>query len=167
MGLSRAYIALGGNLGDLKQAFNQARSDIEATDNIHITACSKLYRTAPVGPAGQPDYLNAVIEIETSIQPDALLNLLHRIEDANGRVRAERWGARTLDLDILAYGDLQIHSKALTIPHAMISQRMFVLRPLCDIAPKWQHPQLKVTVEQMIDQLIETGEAPLPRGEAW
>jgi len=167
MGLSRAHIALGGNLGYLKQTFIQVRDELNALGEVKVLKSSKLYRTTPVGPAGQPDYLNAVIEIETSIQPDALLVLLHRVEDAHGRVRAERWGARTLDLDILTYGEIQMDSEALTIPHAMISRRMFVLRPLCDIAPKWQHPLLNVTVKQMMDQLIAEGEASLPKGESW
>jgi len=167
MGLSRAHIALGGNLGDLKQTFIQVRDELNALGEVKVLKSSKLYRTTPVGPDGQPDYLNTVIEIETSIKPDALLALLHRIEDAHGRVRATRWGARTLDLDILTYGEIQIDSEALTIPHAMINQRMFVLRPLCDIDSKWQHPLLKVTAEQMMNQLIASGEPPLPEGEPW
>jgi 2-amino-4-hydroxy-6-hydroxymethyldihydropteridine diphosphokinase len=167
MGLSRAHIALGGNLGDVKQTFIQARDELNALSEVKVLKNSKLYRTLPVGPAGQPDYLNAVIEIETSIKPDALLTLLHRIEDAHGRIRAERWAARTLDLDILTYGDIQIDSEALTIPHAMISERMFVLCPLCDVDPNWQHPLLKVTAEQMMNQLIASGEPLLPEGERW
>jgi len=167
MGLICAHIALGGNLGDVKQTFIQARDELNAVNEVKLLKSSKLYRTRPVGPAGQPDYLNAVIEIETSIKPDTLLTLLHRVEDAHGRIRAERWGARTLDLDILTYGDIQIDSEALTIPHVMISERMFVLCPLCDVDPNWQHPLLKVTAEQMMNQLIASGEPPLSEGERW
>ncbi|MDT8376227.1 MAG: 2-amino-4-hydroxy-6-hydroxymethyldihydropteridine diphosphokinase [Mariprofundaceae bacterium] len=167
MGLSHVHIALGGNLGDVKQTFIQARNELNAAAEIRLLESSKLYKTPPAGPAGQPDYLNAVVEVETSFKPGTLLALLHRIEDAHGRMRTERWGARTLDLDILTYGDVQLTSEALTIPHAMISKRMFVLRPLCDIAPKWQHPLLKVTAEQMLDQLLREGEPPLPEGEVW
>ncbi|NOR73410.1 MAG: 2-amino-4-hydroxy-6-hydroxymethyldihydropteridine diphosphokinase [Mariprofundaceae bacterium] len=165
--MNRAHIALGGNLGDVKQTFIQARSELNAVGGVKLLKSSKLYRTRPVGPAGQPDYLNAVIEIETSIKPDTLLTLLHRIEDAHGRIRAEQWGARTLDLDILTYGDIQIDGEALTIPHLMISKRMFVLCPLCDVDSNWQHPLLKVTAEQMMNQLIASGEPPLPEGERW
>jgi 2-amino-4-hydroxy-6-hydroxymethyldihydropteridine diphosphokinase len=167
MGLNRACIALGGNLGDVKQTFIQARDELNALGEVKVLKSSKLYRTLPVGPAEQPDYLNAVIEIETSIKPDTLLTLLHRIEDAHGRTRAGRWEARTLDLDILTYGELQVDSKALTIPHVMISRRMFVLCPLCDVDPNWQHPLLKVTAEQMMNQLIASGEPLLPEGERW
>jgi 2-amino-4-hydroxy-6-hydroxymethyldihydropteridine diphosphokinase len=167
MGLNRAHIALGGNLGDVKQTFIQARDELNALDEVNVLKSSKLYQTQPVGPAGQPDYLNAVIEIETSIEPDTLLTLLHRVEDAHGRIRIARWGARTLDLDILTYGDIQIDSEALTIPHVMISERMFALCPLCDVDPNWQHPLLKVTAEQMMNQLIASGEPPLPGGERW
>lgn len=167
MGLNRAHIAFGGNLGDVKQRFIQARDELNALGEIKVLKSSKLYRTLPVGPAGQPDYLNAVIEIETSIKPDTLLTLLHQIENAHGRTRAVRWEARTLDLDILTYEDIQIDSEALTIPHAMLHERMFVLCPLCDVDPNWQHPLLKVTAEQMMNQLIASGEPLLPEGETW
>jgi len=167
MGLSRVHIALGGNLGDVKNSFIRARSDIEALEDTHVTLSSELYRTAPVGPAGQPDYLNAVIEITTSKSPDELLANLHQIENAHGRIREERWGARTLDLDILTYEGVQLATETLTIPHAMISERMFVLCPLCDIAPRWQHPLLEQTAAQLMHQLIAKGEPSLPKGEVW
>ncbi len=167
MGITPAHIALGGNLGDVRSSFIQARDELNAAEGITVLKSSKLYRTLPVGPEGQPDYLNAVIEIATTMKPDALLALLHRIENSHGRVREERWGARTLDLDILTFGDIQIDSELLTIPHIMISERMFVLRPLCDIDSKWQHPLLKVTAEQLMNRLIANGESPLSEGEAW
>lgn len=167
MGLSRVHIAFGGNIGDVKQTFIQARDELNALAEINVLKSSKLYQTPPVGPAGQPDYLNAVVEIETSIEPDTLLTLLHRIEDAHGRTRAARWTARTLDLDILTYGRVQIDRERLAIPHVMISERMFVLCPLCDVDPNWQHPLLKVTAEQMMNQLIAEGVPPLPEGEVW
>lgn len=167
MGLSRVHIAFGGNIGDVKQTFIQARDELNTLAEINVLKSSKLYQTPPVGPAGQPDYLNAVIEIETSIKPDALLTLLHRIEDAHGRTREARWAARTLDLDILTYGRVQIDRETLAIPHVMISERMFVLCPLCDVDPNWQHPLLKVTAEQMMNQLIAEGVPPLPEGEVW
>ena len=167
MGLNHAYIAFGGNIGDVKRAFIQARDALNSTEEVAVLKSSNLYLTPPVGPTGQPDYLNAVIAIETSIKPHALLALLQHIENSHGRVRKERWGARTLDLDILTYDDVQMDSEALTIPHIMISERMFVLRPLCDIDSNWQHPLLKVTAEQLMNKLIAKGEPPLSEGESW
>lgn len=169
--MNHAFIAFGGNLGDLRRTFIQARDELNASDEIEVLNSSKLYQTAAVGPAGQSDYLNAVIAIKTSLSPASLLKALQEIENRHGRVRMERWGARTLDLDIIAFrnrtGEMQIETETLTIPHAMISERMFVLCPLCDIDSRWQHPLLKVTAQQMMDQLIAKGEPPLPEGEAW
>ncbi len=166
-----ALIAFGGNLGDIRQTFIQARDALNASDEINVLKSSKYYQTSAIGPAGQPDYLNAVIAIQTSLEPLPLLKTLQQIENQHGRIRKERWGARTLDLDILAYGALhyEIHmqTEALTIPHRMLSTRMFVLCPLCDIDSKWQHPVLKSTAAQMMNQLIAKGEPPLSEGEVW
>lgn len=163
----RALIAFGGNLGDLRKTFSLARDELNASDKMEVLDSSKLYQTAAVGPAGQPDYLNAVVAIKTSLSPDSLLKELQEIENRHGRFRKERWGARTLDLDIISYNDLYMESELLTIPHIMMHERMFVLCPLCDVDPNWQHPLLKVTAEQMMEQLIAKGEPPLPEGEAW
>jgi len=102
-----------------------------------------LYQTPPLGPAGQADYLNAVIAINTYLKPLALLRLLQDIENTHGRIRQDRWGSRTLDLDILAYNNLHLESDILTIPHNQLHLRQFVLRPLCDISPQWLHPSIK------------------------
>ncbi|MES0372070.1 MAG: 2-amino-4-hydroxy-6-hydroxymethyldihydropteridine diphosphokinase [Mariprofundaceae bacterium] len=163
----RALIAFGGNLGDVHKTFTQARDELNAVDGIEILESSMLYRTPAVGPAGQADYLNAVVSIKTSLSPDSLLKELQQIENRHGRVRKERWGARTLDLDIISYDGLHMESGLLTIPHTMMHERMFVLCPLCDIDPNWQHPLLKVTAEQLMNQLIAKGEPPLPEGEVW
>ena len=169
--LHRALIAFGGNLGDLRKTFTQARNELNASDEIEVLGSSKLYQTAAVGPAGQPDYLNAVVAIKTSLNPDPLLKALQQIENRHGRVRKEHWDARTLDLDIIAFrdqtGEVQMQTETLTIPHAMVHERMFVLCPLCDVDPNWQHPLLKVTAQQMMNHLIAKGEPPLPEGEAW
>lgn len=165
-----AFIAFGGNIGHVKETFIHARNDLDETDGINVIMSSKLYRTAPVGPAGQADYLNAVVGIETALEPLELLNQLHRIEEHYGRVRypePPRWSARTLDLDILTYKNLQVDLDRLIIPHRMMQQRMFVLCPLCDINPNWQHPLLKETAAQLVDRLIASGEAPLTGGEVW
>ncbi len=163
----RALIALGGNLGKVKKRFIQARDELNTLDEIEVLKSSRLYRTPPVGPAGQPNYLNAVIAIQTSLKPEALLETLQQIEERHGRIRRERWGARTLDLDIIAYDHLHMQSDTLTIPHAMLAERMFVLCPLCDIDSNWQHPLLKVTAAAMVNDLIANGEPPLPEGEVW
>ncbi|MDX8403279.1 MAG: 2-amino-4-hydroxy-6-hydroxymethyldihydropteridine diphosphokinase [Mariprofundaceae bacterium] len=167
----RALIAFGGNLGDVHKTFSQARDELNVLDEVEVFNCSKLYQTPPVGPAGQSDYLNAVVAINTSLSPEHLLKALQDIENRHGRVRKEHWGARTLDLDIIAFcaqtGDLQMQTATLTIPHPMLCERMFVLCPLCDIDANWQHPLLKVTAQQMMDRLIAKGEQPLPEGAVW
>jgi len=165
-----AFIAFGGNLGDVKETFIHARNDLNQTDGINVIASSRIYRTPPVGPAGQPDYLNAVVGIETTLEPLELLDQLQKIEEHHGRVRhpePPRWSARTLDLDILTYETSIVNLDRLTIPHPMLQQRMFVLCPLCDINPNWQHPLLKVSAEQLMNALIAKGEPPLSKGVAW
>lgn len=161
------YIALGGNLGDVKAAFLSARNMIAALPDTHVTASSKHYSTPAIGPAGQPDYLNAVISIETEMPPIELLDALQAIELAHGRERKEHWGARTLDLDILVIAKDMISSERLSVPHPLLFERQFVLRPLCDLAPEWQHPQLKLSAADGLEKIIAAGEPPLPEGEVW
>jgi 2-amino-4-hydroxy-6-hydroxymethyldihydropteridine diphosphokinase len=167
MGMSEAFIAVGGNLGEVKQIFIQARDELNTLNEVEVLTSSKLYRTSPIGPAGQSDYLNAVVLIQTSLEPAALLKALQQIENQHGRIRGERWGPRTLDLDIIAYDDIHMQTESLTIPHVMMHERLFVLCPLCDVDANWQHPLLKVTAEQLMNQLIASGEPPLPEGEIW
>lgn len=131
-----AYIGLGGNLDNPLALLRSARKAIAALPGVSEQACSGYYRSAPMGPAGQPDYVNAVMAVETTLPPHELLKSLQAIEQSHGRVRTGlRWGPRTLDLDILLYGDGQTHDEALTIPHAGIAEREFVLYPLAEIAP--------------------------------
>ena len=132
----RAYIGIGSNLDDpvaqVRQAW-QALHDLSIGANV---ACSPLYCTAPVGgPPGQPDYINAVAALETSLTPDHLLEALQGIETRRGRVRTVHWGARTLDLDLLLYGQTIRNDPWLTLPHPRLHQRAFVLQPLHDLAP--------------------------------
>ncbi len=165
--MSLIYIAMGGNIGDVVSTFYSARQCIEQLDNTHITALSLLYRTPPLGPPGQADYHNAVIALESRLAPTALLDALQWIEAQHGRIRAEIWGPRTLDLDIIAIDADIINSKRLTVPHAHMQNRQFVLRPLCDIAPNWQHPRLRKTAEALLNALLAAGETPLAKGKAW
>lgn len=129
-----SYIALGSNLDNPLQQVEQAIIELQQLPLCHVTATSPLYQTAPIGPTGQFDYINGVVALETDLEPLALLDALQAIENQHGRVRVERWGARTLDLDILLYGQETIDSPQLTIPHCGLTNRNFVLHPLADIA---------------------------------
>ena len=131
-----ALIGLGGNLGDVGPRLHAATASLDATGGITVVSRSGFYRTAPWGVVDQPDFVNAAIAVETTLAPHALLDTLLATERAFGRVRdGERWGPRTLDLDLLAYGDHVIDDARLTVPHPRIAERAFVLLPLADIAP--------------------------------
>lgn len=136
-----SYIAIGSNQA---QPIEQAKQAIAALNNIKQTTlitCSALYSSAPMGPQDQPDYINAVAKIETALSALELLDALQDIEQNQGRERkAERWGPRTLDLDIILYADETIENERLTIPHYGMKEREFVLYPLFEIAPILQMP---------------------------
>lgn len=133
--MSLAYIALGANLGDPAATVNAAFAALDQLPQSRLLAKSALYRTAPVGIADQPEFVNAAALIDTTLTPEALLDGLLGIEQAFGRVRAERNGPRTLDLDILLYDDLTLATPRLTLPHPRLHLRAFVLQPLADLAP--------------------------------
>jgi len=164
---SHAWVALGGNLGDVYSCFKSARKNISEHPYCSLIQSSLLYQTPPLGPAGQADYLNAAIAINTYLEPLDLLHLLQNIEHAHGRTRHEHWGARTLDLDILAYDNLYLQSNILNLPHSQLPTRQFVLRPLCDIAPKWLHPSLKKNASELLQSLLDSGEEALENGSLW
>jgi 2-amino-4-hydroxy-6-hydroxymethyldihydropteridine diphosphokinase len=131
-----AYIGLGSNLADPVAQINKARAACGALAGVKEAAFSGLYRSPPMGPKDQPDYVNAVMAVATDLSPIELLHALQGIERKQGRVRTgERWGARTLDLDLLIYGDRRIEQTDLTVPHPGIADRAFVLYPLYEIAP--------------------------------
>lgn len=136
-----AYIAVGSNQGD---PVAQARCAIDALQqlpNTKVTAVSSLYSSTPMGPQDQPDYINAVVEIKTQLEPLSLLDLTQDIELNQGRVRKdERWGPRTLDLDLILFGNTVLDSERLTIPHYGMKVREFVLYPLAEIAPSLTLP---------------------------
>lgn len=131
----RAYLGLGGNLGDPQTAMAAALAMLDADDEIRIVRVSSLYRTPPWGLVDQPDFLNAVAELETTLAPRLLLDACLAAERTLKRVRNERWGPRAIDLDVLIYGDLSIHEDGLTVPHPRIAERAFVLVPLLEVAP--------------------------------
>lgn len=130
-----AYVALGSNLGDRAAHLASAADALAALPRTRLVAVSATFETAPVGPAGQQNYFNAAAELSTSLAPLDLLDRLLAIEQANGRVRRERWGPRTLDLDLLLHGDSILDTPRLTLPHPRLFERAFVLAPLADLAP--------------------------------
>jgi 2-amino-4-hydroxy-6-hydroxymethyldihydropteridine diphosphokinase len=129
-----AYIALGSNLCRPHSQLSKAVAALEFLPDTHLERISSVYRSAAVGPGTQPDYLNAVLLLTTKLSPIALLDAMQKIELHQGRVRDIRWGPRTLDLDLLLYGDIKITSSKLTIPHPRMQQRNFVLYPLREIS---------------------------------
>ena len=133
--MSRAYLALGSNLGDRATHLQSAVDRLDAADGVDVVEVSRVYETEPIGGPPQDRYLNAVLAIETELDPYALLALAQRIERDAQRVRAERWGPRTLDVDVLLYDDVRLDDPDLTLPHPRIWERGFVLAPLRDVAP--------------------------------
>jgi 2-amino-4-hydroxy-6-hydroxymethyldihydropteridine diphosphokinase len=134
--VTRAYIALGSNLGDRLAHLQFAVDALAATDRVRVVAVSRVYETAPVGGPEQDAYLNAVVALATDLGPAELLTRAQRIEADAHRVRAGRWGPRTLDVDILLYDDLESSDPVLTLPHPRMWERGFVLAPLRDVAPE-------------------------------
>jgi 2-amino-4-hydroxy-6-hydroxymethyldihydropteridine diphosphokinase len=133
--VTRAYIGIGSNLSDPRRQVERAIDELAQLPHTRLLASSRLYRSAPLGPVEQPDYINAAAALDSELTAHALLDALLRIEVAHGRVRGERWGPRTLDLDLLLYGDTVINDDRLNVPHPGLAQRNFVLYPLLDIAP--------------------------------
>ncbi|WP_269538799.1 2-amino-4-hydroxy-6-hydroxymethyldihydropteridine diphosphokinase [Cerasicoccus fimbriatus] len=133
--MARAFLGLGSNLGDRQATLLDAIQRLQQTDGIQDCRCSSFYETAPVGPVQQGDYLNAVVEIKTSLEPMELFQSCQRLEKQADRVREVRWGPRTLDIDILAFDDVSLNSPELTLPHAEACRRAFVLVPWAELAP--------------------------------
>lgn len=130
-----AYIGIGSNIDGPTERVRRAAEALERLPRTRVTALSPLYLNPPMGPAEQPHYVNAVAAVSTELEPRRLLDLLHGIEAAHGRVRQRHWGPRTLDLDLLVYGDEVSDDPELTLPHPGLGERAFVLVPLADIAP--------------------------------
>jgi len=138
----QVYIGLGSNLDGPEQQIKQALQDLNAINKTRLIQNAGLFKSSPMGPQDQPDYLNSVALIETELDAELLLNELQRIENHHGRVRTRHWGERTLDLDVLLYGDKIINTERLVVPHPGLADREFVLYPLEKINPELIVPGL-------------------------
>ena len=148
-----AFVALGANLGDAAQALRDALAALNGVAGVRVQRASSLYRTAPIESSG-PDYLNAVAEVGTTLTAPALLDALQAIEQSAGRERPYRNAPRTLDLDLLLFGDARIDSPRLTVPHLRMAERAFVLVPLAEIAPeRVSAAQLRAVSGQRIEKV--------------
>lgn len=131
--MNKVFIGLGSNLNDPLSQLKKAIETLKKIKTINLVSTSSFYGSSPMGPQDQPDYINAVVELSTNLKAEQLLDELQKIENNQGRVRSQRWGARTLDLDILLYGSEVINTPRLTVPHNGISERNFVLYPLSEL----------------------------------
>jgi 2-amino-4-hydroxy-6-hydroxymethyldihydropteridine diphosphokinase len=144
----KVYIAMGSNLGDRDAHLAAGLAALRGSEGIEVVAVSPLYETDPVGPPPQGPYLNGAVQLATRLDPSALLDRLLAIEAAEGRMRGvDRNAPRTLDLDLLLYGDRKWAGPDLEVPHPRLAERPFVLEPLCDLAPNFVHPILGETIE--------------------
>ncbi|MFN8177327.1 MAG: 2-amino-4-hydroxy-6-hydroxymethyldihydropteridine diphosphokinase [bacterium] len=151
--MTTAAVALGANLGEPAGAFRGALASLAAQDGIDVVAVSSLWRSAPWGREDQPEFLNGVALLSTSLSPRALLDVLLREEERAGRVRDVRWGPRPLDLDLLFHGTAMLERPDLTLPHPRLAERSFVLEPLAEVAPDWRHPGSGRSAVELRDEL--------------
>jgi 2-amino-4-hydroxy-6-hydroxymethyldihydropteridine diphosphokinase len=157
----RAVISIGANLGNRLETLQGAIDALEDTPGVRIKAVSPVYETVPWGvePGSQPSYFNAVVVLKTTLPPSSLLERAHAVEEAFHRVREERWGARTIDVDIVAYADVVSDDPVLTLPHPRAHERAFVLAPWHDVEPEAQLPG-RGAVAALLDAVTRDGVAP-------
>ncbi|SDB27717.1 2-amino-4-hydroxy-6-hydroxymethyldihydropteridine diphosphokinase [Eubacterium oxidoreducens] len=148
-----AYLSLGSNMGDRQKYLDNAIAALKENPFVKVNKVAGYINTPPYGKTDQSDFLNTAVEIETLLNPEQLLELIHDIEKKNKRVRKEHWGERTLDIDILLFEDTINRSLQLTIPHADMHNRHFVLEPMCEIAPQVMHPIFHLTMYQLLERL--------------
>jgi 2-amino-4-hydroxy-6-hydroxymethyldihydropteridine diphosphokinase len=151
----KVYIGLGSNIGNRKKNIHSAIALLVLENDIWLKKISPLYESSPVGVCGQRDYLNCAVGVETKLSPPVLLSKLKTIENKLGRKKRtkHRWMPRTIDLDILFYGNRMIKGKDLIIPHSRLHRRKFVLKPLISLDPGLIHPRLKVTISRLYSGL--------------
>ncbi|MBB3321630.1 MULTISPECIES: 2-amino-4-hydroxy-6-hydroxymethyldihydropteridine diphosphokinase [Atlantibacter] len=155
--MTRVYLAIGSNLASPLEQVNAALAALADIPESQLVAVSDFYRTPPLGPQDQPDYLNAAVALETTLAPEALLDHTQRIELQQGRERkAHRWGPRTLDLDIMLFGEQHIHTPRLTVPHYDMKNRAFMLLPLAQIAPDLRFPDGD-KLSELLEKLDHSG----------
>ena len=133
--MSKAYLGLGSNQGDRLAFLRAAVDGLEEEDGVTVVATSSVYRSEPVGLTDQPEFLNAVVVVDSTLSPRGLLELARRIQDSNDRRRRQRWGPRTLDVDILLIEGVELDEPDLTVPHPGLTERRFVLRPMLEVDP--------------------------------
>lgn len=148
-------IALGGNLGTVEQRFTDAIQQLIQHSQITVTAVSRNYVTHAVGTAATGDFLNAAVVCETTLSAQQMLEFLFELEQHAGRTREIKWGSRTLDLDLIYYGTAEIQTDSLSVPHPAMWYRRFVLDPLNEIAPTWQHPKRGQSIAQFYESLTQ------------
>ncbi len=154
--MNEAYLCLGANLGDPVMQITQARDLIAADPEIELLASSQVLETEPYGLTEQPRFHNQVLWINTNHQPEELLRVALRIEHELGRVRAEKWGPRVIDIDLLHYNDLVLNTETLSLPHPDLHNRAFALRLLCEVAPGLVHPIFHKSYCQLLRELEST-----------
>ncbi|MGC8660134.1 MAG: 2-amino-4-hydroxy-6-hydroxymethyldihydropteridine diphosphokinase [Desulfomonilaceae bacterium] len=154
--ISIAYVGFGANLGDPEDTFYRAIEKIDALDNVSVTKTSSIYETDPVGLRDDgPEFLNAVLEVQTSLSPFELIHHLRKIERSLGKNRCHKSDrSRKIDLDLLLFGDKSFWSKTLEVPHPRMNDRGFVLVPLVELAPEFIHPVLGISLNKMLDALV-------------
>ena len=150
---NEVFISLGSNLGDRKKNIRDALLLLSGDQRIELGKLSGLYETEPRDFRDQPRFLNCVVKLKTDLPPESLLAFCQETERTLGRVRTVRSGPRIIDLDILAYGQQVIETPRLMVPHPKLSERRFVLEPLCELEPGWRHPVLKATAQELLNSL--------------
>lgn len=147
-----AFLALGANLGTPKQQIAAALLEL-AAESVRVIRRAPLYRSRPVGPPDQPDYVNTAAEVETNLSPLELLDAAKRVEARLGRTPSERWGPRMIDIDIALYGDIEVNHPRLRVPHAELARRRFVLAPLADLRPELVVPGCERSLAALLAEL--------------
>ena len=165
--MNTAYLGLGSNLGNRMAFLRGGRDTLINNPDVELIQASSVYETEAIGgPADNPLFLNAVLQIKTSLSPGQLLSTCLAVEDEFGRSRPVRWAPRTLDIDILFYGDQVVCQERLDIPHPRLQERAFVLAPLQEIAPDYKHPVLDKTVAELAAGSADVAEL-VPMRESW